>query len=417
VTQDEKRTVLRGDVLIADGKIAEVGKSLPQKADVEVDAHRMLVAPGFINLHTHVANTLLRGVADDLDFGGFLEKMFSYDAKRTEADIEVGALLGGAEMLLGGTTTYLDMYYGMDAVGRASERLGIRSFLGWAVLDAQFTTQKGIPVDNAREFMGRWKNHELVTPLPAPQGVYVVSEETWLKTKELADQKRSLVHYHLSETLKEVEDHVGKHGLRPVEWLEKIGFLGPGQIAAHSVWLKNNEIALMAQRKVAAAHCPSSNMKLASGGGGLCPVTELRAQGAVVGIGTDSSTSSNTLSMLRLTHLTGLAHKHARHDPKSLPAQVLLDMATREGARALGQEGFLGTIVPGAAADLVLYDMAHPSLAPVDTASAVANLVYSANEGAVNSVFVGGRPVVDRGRLAGLGDEELEKIALSPPLR
>lgn len=417
VSQDEQRRVLRGDVLVRDGEIAAVAPKVEEKAEVEMDAQDFLLTPGFINLHTHVANTLLKGVADDMDFPQFLETMFSFDAKRTEVDIEAGALLGISEMLLGGTTSFLDMYYGMDAVARACETMGMRGFLGWAVLDPAFTTQKGVPLQNAEAFMGRWKHHDLVHPLPAPQGVYVVNEENWLGARDLAERHKTIVHYHLSETLQEVEGHVSKSGLRPTEWLDKIGFLGPHQVAAHSVWLKNNEIEMMGRHGTAAAHCPSSNMKLASGGGGLAPVVELREKKVAVGLGTDSSTSSNSLSMLRQMQLAGLAHKHARHDPKCLPAGVLLDMATVEGARALGMEGQLGAIAPGARADLALFELSHPSLAPVTLEKAIPNLVYSANEGAVHTVLVGGRVVVKDHRLMSGSAEQLRRIALDPPLR
>jgi 5-methylthioadenosine/S-adenosylhomocysteine deaminase len=413
VTQDEKRRVFRGDVLISGDRVLKADRKVSERAEIEVDASRFLVAPGFINLHTHVANTLLRGVADDMDFARFLETMFSYDAYRQESDIEAGAMVGISEMLLTGSTSFLDMYYGEDAVARACEQLGMRGFLGWTVLDKEMTTQKGIPLENARSFIHRWKGNHLVTPLAAPQGVYVCSEETLLSTLDLARTDGCLIHYHLSETLGEVEENVSKRKLRPVEWLDKIGFLGQGQVAAHSVWLTNHEIELLASRKVSTAHCPSSNMKLASGGGGLSPVTELRERGVAVGLGTDSSTSNNSLSMLREIHLAGLAHKHGRHDPKSLPAQTLLDMATVDGARALGKEGELGSISPGHLADLVLYDLRHPSLTPTTEYSAVSNLVYSANEGAVHTVYVGGRKVVEEGKVVLASDRDINVNALS----
>jgi 5-methylthioadenosine/S-adenosylhomocysteine deaminase len=413
VTQDEKRRVFRGDILLSGERIIKVEKSIPERADVEVDASKFLVAPGFINLHTHVANAILRGVADDMDFPRFLETMFSYDAHRLESDIEAGALAGISEMLLSGSTSFLDMYYGEDAVARACERLGMRGFLGWAVLDKEMTTQKGVPLENARSFIHRWKGNHLVTPLAAPQGVYVCSEETLCSTRDMARKERCLVHYHLSETLGEVEENVTKRKLRPVEWLDKIGFLGQGQVAAHSVWLTNHEIELLASHKVSTAHCPSSNMKLASGGGGLSPVTELRERGVAVGIGTDSSTSNNSLSMLREVHLVGLAHKHGRHDPKSLPAQILLDMATRDGARALGMENDLGSIGPGFLADMVLLDLRHPSLTPTTESSAISNLVYSANEGSIHTVYVGGRKVVENGKTTLASKEEINRLALS----
>ncbi|EQD36918.1 amidohydrolase, partial [mine drainage metagenome] len=152
VTQDKERRVLRGDLILRGQRVEAVGVRLREGADEEVDARGFLLAPGLINAHTHVANALLRGLADDLDFPHFLERMFAVDARRVEKDIELGALLGGAEMLLSGTTSFLDLYYGEDAVARACGRLGIRGFFGWAVLDPDKTTQKGVPVENARGF-------------------------------------------------------------------------------------------------------------------------------------------------------------------------------------------------------------------------------------------------------------------------
>lgn len=394
VTQDESRRVLRGDLLLRGPRVEAVGPRLREGADEEVDARGFLLAPGLINAHTHVANALLRGLADDLDFPRFLERMFAVDARRDEKDIELGALLGGAEMLLSGTTSFLDLYYGQDAVARACDRLGIRGFLGWAVLDPDKTTQKGVPVENARGFLGRWKAHRWVSPLVAPQGVYVCGEETWRKARELALREGTLLHYHLSETRGEVVEHEKRTGLRPALWLREKGLLGPRQVAAHGVWLTTEEIRALGESKVAIAHCPGSNTKLASGGGGVCPVPELRAAGSPVALGTDSSTTNNGLSLLREMHLATLLQKHARHDPTVLPAQETLDLATREGARALGRENELGQLAPGFRADLVLYDLSHPSLATTRLDQAVSSLVYGAPEGAVHTVFVDGEAVV-----------------------
>jgi 5-methylthioadenosine/S-adenosylhomocysteine deaminase len=392
VTQDAKRTVLRGDLLVRDGRIESVGVSSPARAEEEVDASGYAIVPGFVNAHTHVAMSPLRGIADDRDLNGFLERLFAIDARRTEADVEAGAAQGIAEMLLSGTTSFLDLYYMEDAVARAVERLGIRGFLGWAVLDPAMTTQKGVPVENARAFIGRWTGHDRVTPLAAPQGVYVCSEETWLRTRDLARETHTLCHFHLAETRREVHELQEKVGDRPAAWLERIGFLGPGMVAAHGVWLTHREIETLAHRSVGVAHCPSSNLKLAVGG--VAPVVELREAGVQVGLGTDSVASNNSLSMLREMHLAGLLQKHHRWDAAALPAQTLLDMATRDGASLVGREADLGSLEVGKQADLLLVRLDHPTMVPARPETVVSHLAYSASEEAVDSVYVAGDSVV-----------------------
>jgi len=384
--------VVRGDLRVEGGRISSVGDVGTAPVDEEVGASGYAIVPGFVNAHTHVAMSLLRGIADDRELAGFLETLFAVDARRTEADVEAGARAGIAEMLLSGTTSFLDLYYFEDAVARAVESLGIRGFLGWAVLDPELTTQKGVPVENARAFIERWKGHSLVSPLVAPQGVYVCGKETWLRAREVAQSAGTLVHYHLAETRREVHEHQTKTGRRPVVWLEEIGFLGPRQVAAHAVWLTGEEIGLLARQGVGIAHCPSSNLKLASGG--VAPVVELRAAGATVGLGTDSVASNNSLSMLREMHIAGLLQKNQRWDATCLSAQELLDLATIDGARLLGRAADLGSLEVGKQADLSLFRLDHPTLLPARPEAIVSHLAYSASDEAIDSVYVGGVPVV-----------------------
>ena len=391
VTQDDDRRVVRGDLRIEDGRFTHVGPGAPREGASIVDGHLFAAVPGFINTHAHVAMAPLRGIADDRELGGFLETLFAVDARRTEGDVEAGARAGIAEMLLSGTTSFLDLYYFEDAVARAVESLGIRGFLGWAVLDPDRTTQQGAPLDNARRFIDRWKGRPRVEPLVAPQGVYVCGRDTWLGAKELAERAGTLCHFHLSETRREVHEHEAKTGRRPAVWLGEIGFLGPRMVAAHAVWLTGEEIDLLARRSVGVAHCPSSNLKLASGG--VAPVVELRSAGATVGLGTDSVASNNSLSMLREMHVAGLVHKNQRWDASVLSAQELLDLATVEGARMLGRED-LGALAVGKRADFSLVRLDHPTLVPARPEAIVSHLAYSASEEAIDSVYVDGRPVV-----------------------
>lgn len=397
VTQDPSRRVIRGDVRVETGRFSHVGPGAPREGATVVEGRGYAVVPGFINAHTHVAMAPLRGIADDRDLGGFLETLFAVDARRTEADVEAGARAGIAEMLLSGTTSFLDLYYFEDAIARAAESLGIRGFLGWAVLDPELTTQKGVPVDNARQFIDRWKGHSLVSPLVAPQGVYVCGKETWLRAREVAEKAGTLVHYHLSETRREVHEHLTKTGRRPVVWLEEVGFLGPRQVAAHAVWLTGEEIELLARQRVGIAHCASSNLKLASGG--VAPVVELRAAGATVGLGTDSVASNNSLSMLREMHVAGLIQKNQRWDATALSAQELLDFATVDGARLLDRATDLGSLEVGKQADFSLFRLDHSTLFPARPEAIVSHLAYSASDEAIDSVYVAGVPVVRHRRL------------------
>lgn len=397
VTQDAERRVIQGDVRIDGGRFSSVGGHARSEGAEIVEARGRAVVPGFINTHGHVAMTLLRGIADDRDLAGFLETLFAVDAKRSEADVEAGAMAGIAEMLLGGTTAFLDLYYFEDAIARACVRLGIRGYLGWAVLDPQRTTQKGDPVENARAFIERWAGHDRVVPLVAPQGVYVCGSETWLRSKELARAKGTLCHFHLSETRGEVHEHEAKNGARPPIWLEEIGFLGPGMIAAHAVWMTQREIEILAKREVGVAHCPSSNLKLATGG--IAPVVEMRRAGVRVGIGTDSAASNNSLSMLREMHIAGLVQKHHRWDASALAAQIILDMATVEGAQLLGRSADLGSIEAGKQADFSLVRLDHPTLLPSRPEAIVSHLAYSASEEAIESVYVAGECLVRDRRL------------------
>jgi 5-methylthioadenosine/S-adenosylhomocysteine deaminase len=398
VTQDPERRIVRGDLRAEGGRITHVGPGAPREGAEVIEGHGFACVPGFVNAHSHVAMAPLRGIADDRDLAGFLETLFAVDAHRTERDVEAGARAGIAEMLLSGTTTFLDLYYFEDAIARAAESLGIRGYLGWAVLDPELTTQQGAPLDNARAFIGRWKGHPLVRPLVAPQGVYVCNEATWRGARELADREGTLCHFHLSETRREVHEHEAKTGKRPALWLESIGVLGPRMVAAHCVWLTGEEIGLLARRGIGIAHCASSNLKLASGG--LAPIVELRAAGARVGLGTDSVASNNSLSMLREMHVAGLVQKNQRWDAAVLSAQELLDLATIEGAAALGAADEIGSLSVGKRADFSLVRLDHPTLLPARPEAIVSHLAYSAAEEAIDSVFVGGEPAVRHRELA-----------------
>ncbi len=374
-----------------DGKISAVGH-VKNKADEVIDASGCVVIPGLINCHSHVAMALMRSVADDVRLDKFLERTFAIDAKRTPEDIAAGATLGCLEMARSGTTAFLDLYYSEDVIAKSVEEVGLRGYLGWAVLDEQYTTQKGKPVKNCEAFIKAHKNRPLIKPVVAPQGVYVCSDETLMQAKELAKREGTFCHYHLSETRYEVYEHQKKSGKRPVNHLSGIGFFSKGDVAAHGVWLTINEVRQLAGAGVSVAHCPTSNMKLASGG--VAPLPEMFAEGVGVCLGTDGSSSNNSLDMFLEMKFCSLMHKNHRWDASVLNAQKCLDLGTIDAAKCIGAEKQLGSIEVGKKADLVVLDCRTPSMTPMTPENAVANLVYASPSRAVRDTIVDGKFVL-----------------------
>ncbi|MDD1756509.1 MAG: amidohydrolase family protein [Methanomassiliicoccales archaeon] len=388
VTQNATREVVEADVLIEDSRITKVGR-VRDSADEVIDARGDIVMPGLVNAHTHVAMAVMKGIADDLPFGDFLDKVFAVDARRQDRDIDAGARLGCMEMIRSGTTTFVDMYYSEDVIAKAVEDSGMRGVLCWAVLDQQFTTQKGVPLDNCKRFHAAHKGRRRIVPGIGLQGVYVCSQETFLEAREFALENDLLLHFHLSETRKEVYDHKDKTGKRPAEWLAEIGFLGPQCLAAHAAWLTMNEVKALSRAKASIASCPVSNMKLATGG--IAPIPEMLAEGVNVSLGTDGSTTNNSLDMFGEMKALALLQKSSRWDPTVVRAQQALDFATCGGARAVGLGGALGSIEAGKLADLVILDGRSPNLRPMLPANIVANIVYSGNPGDVKTTICDGK--------------------------
>jgi 5-methylthioadenosine/S-adenosylhomocysteine deaminase len=404
VTQNRRRQILEGtDVLIEGTKISRIGGNL--RADEVLDCSNSLVMPGLINSHTHIAMTLLRGIADDVKLEDFLKKTFAIDSKMTGEDVYAGALLGCIESIRFGTTCFNDLYYFEDEIARAAEVTGIRCSLAWAVLNKEFTTQKGEPLKNCERFIKDWKGKsELIKPAVGPEGVYVCSEETYKSAMDLSEKYKVDLHTHLSETRKEVYDHVKNTGKRPVEWLEGIGFLNSRLTAAHCVWLTKREMDTIAKRRVRVSHNPTSNLKLASGG--LAPVPELSEMGVSVSLGTDSCASNNNLDMFKEMKLAALLHKNCKWDATLIPAQRALDMATIEGAKALDVK--VGSIEEGMLADLIVIHLNKPHLNPISKANVISNIVYSMCGADVDTSIIGGK-IVMRDRVIKGESEAIKK--------
>ncbi len=405
VTQNANRDVLIGDVVVDGEKIVSVGPKYNGTGDREIDCKGDIIIPGLINTHTHIAMTVMKGVVDDLLFPDFLDKTFKIDSDRTDADLALGTKLGCMEMMLSGTTTFVDFYYSEDVVAKATQEAGLRGVCCWCCLDEDKTTQKGNPVQNCKNFYSKFKGERKIVPGVSLQGVYVCSEDTCVEAKAFSDEVQCPITMHLSETRGEVNEHKRLTGKRPAEWLSDIGVLGPRMITAHSAWLTQREVKLMGDAGMSVSSCPMSNMKLATGG--VAPVPEFNKYGVNVSLGTDGSTTNNTLDMIMEMRVLGLLQKSSRWDPTVTPAQELLDIVTINGAKAIGMQDQLGSIEPGKYADLVVLNGKDPNLRPFVRENIIANLAYSLESQNVKTVMCQGDIVVENRNITTLDKDAL----------
>jgi 5-methylthioadenosine/S-adenosylhomocysteine deaminase len=399
VTQDSARSVLKNaSVYVEDGKITEVGGGISHGADQVVNGHGMILLPGLVNTHTHVPMVIFRGYADDMLLQDWLShKIWKLEPNMTEETCYWGTMLGCLEMIASGTTTFNDMYFFVESEAKAIRDMGIRAVLSSVIID--LTPDPKLHRDNAGKVLDFLKEtrNPLLTPAIAPHSVYSCSEETlqWAKTR--ADKEHVLVHTHIAETRKEQGDIENKLGMKIVEYLDRIGFLGANVVGAHCGWVSIKEVKLLGEAGTKVAHCPVSNMKLAVGG--AAPLPEMFESHVCVGLGTDGAASNNTLDMFETMKFCALLHKHTRWDPTILPAQTTLDLATRDGARVLGMEETIGSIEVGKSADMILLDTRAPNMMPIHGKDTViSDLVYSANGANVDTTIVNGKVLMEKRR-------------------
>ena len=367
----------------------------------EIDCRGKLLMPGLVNTHCHAAMTLQRSYADDISLMAWLhDYIWPFEAHQTPDDVKLGMTLGIVEMLLGGVTSFVDMYYFENRCVEVAERLGIRALLGCNYFDTnidEVLPQAEEAVRLAAAGSGR------VRIAVAPHSPYTVSPENLLRGKELADKHGLHLMTHISETQDEVRIVREKYGQTSVEHLDQLGLLGPKTIGAHCVHVTDSDIETLAARGVTVSHNPQSNMKISSG---VAPVEKMRAAGALVTIGTDGTCSNNDLDMFEELRTAAFLQKSATGDPVALPAYEALRLATANGARAMGcADGELGVIREGALADVIVVDMQKPHLQPVH--NVVSNVVYCGKASDVETVVVGGRIVVENRRIAGVDLPEL----------
>jgi 5-methylthioadenosine/S-adenosylhomocysteine deaminase len=370
---------------------AQAAERYPDYARIDLPGHALM--PGLVNAHTHAAMALMRGIADDLPLMRWLEEhVWPVEAKHVSAEfVKDGTLLACAEMLRGGVTCFNDMYYFPEAALEAALQAGMRAALGLIVIEfpSAYATDAQAYLAQGLALRDRWREHPLVSFCLAPHAPYTVSDATFRKVAQLAAELELPVHVHVHETAGEVERSVAEHGARPLERLAGLGLLGPGLIAVHAVHLTPAEIALLARHSASVAHCPSSNLKLASG---MAPVAPLLAAGVNVALGTDGAASNNRLDMFEEMRLAALLAKAAAGDAEAMPAHAALRAATLGGAMALGAEARLGSIEAGKAADLVAVALDDVALQPVY--DVVSHLVYACGREHVTDVWVGGERVL-----------------------
>lgn len=389
-------------VAIRQGRIVDL---LPSEDALErydaaeiVDRPGHLLIPGLVNAHTHAAMTLLRGLADDLTLMDWLQNhIWPAERRWMSADfVEHGTELAMAEMLLGGTTMFNDMYFFPEVVARAAARVGMRACVGMILIKFP-TVWASDPAEYLRKGLAlrdEYKGHPLVSTAFAPHAPYTVDDEHLVKIRRLADELEVPVHTHVHETADEVLGSVVDCGARPLARLDRLGLVSPMLTAVHMTQLEDAEIERVAAAGASVVHCPESNLKLASG---FCPVAKLLAAGANVCLGTDGAASNNDLDMLGEMRTAALLAKGVAGRADAVTAGQALEMATLNGARALGLADEIGSIQVGKWADLCCVDLERPATWPVY--DPVAQLVYATSRDQVEDVWVAGRRMVSDGRL------------------
>jgi 5-methylthioadenosine/S-adenosylhomocysteine deaminase len=396
----------KADILIEEGKISKIGKNLNLRADEKIDVKgEKAIIPGLINCHTHSAMILFRGIAEDLPLKDWLEKeIWPREQKLTEDDVYWGTKLAILEMIKSGTTTFNEMYWFEEAQIQAIKEMGIRAKIGLVMLDFLPIGSKEKVEKLYLKFSHsatRSLDH-LITFSIAPHAIYTVSKENLIWAKNFAKRHKLLIHMHLSETEKEVKDCLKKYKMRPVEFLEKIGFLNKNCVFAHCVWLDDKEIEILEKRGCSLVYNPTSNMKLASG---VFPWKKIKKRKINVCLGTDGPASNNSLNLFSEMKIGAILQKMENKDPTIISAKEIFQMATKNGAKALRINA--GEIKVGKLADLVLIDLNKIEMFP--NYDLISNLVYSDAKNCISEVICNGKILMREGKIE--GEEKILKIA------
>ncbi|GAB6143107.1 amidohydrolase [Desulfocicer niacini] len=393
---------VRDGVIIAVGNPEDTSSSIPTR---EIDARGGIIMPGLVNSHTHAAMTLFRGLADDLPLMVWLhDHIFPAESRITADMVYRGALLACAEMLLSGTTCFCDMYLFEEEVARAADQAGMRAVVGEVLYD--FPSPCYGPLDKGFEYvntmMAKWENHPLITVAVEPHATYTCAPELLTRAADLARTRKVPFVIHVAETSNEVNLIEEKYGKTPVQFLADLGVLSPNVVACHCVHLTQEDRALLEKFNVKMAHCPESNMKLASG---VAPIPVLLAEGICVSLGTDGCASNNDLDLFGEMNSAAKLHKVFSMNPEAVDAKTALKMTTINGAKALGLERQIGSLEVGKQGDIIVVDTQAPHMVPMY--NPYSQLVYAARGSDVTTTIVNGRVLMENRKLVTL---DVDKI-------
>ena len=416
LTMDEQMSVVEnGAVAVDEGVIVAVGPAAEidsrYSATNVLQGDNRIVLPGLINGHSHAAMTLLRGVADDLELMTWLnDYIFPAEVEFVDPEfVRIGTELACWEMIRGGTTTFVDMYYHPDTIASVVDACGLRAYVSATVIGQRSPDAEGAQDSIAKglAFIERWKGkNSRITPIFGPHSNYTLNEEQLRATRLAANEARVPISIHLSESPYEVEYSKQTYGTTSIDFYNSIGFFDGLTIGAHVVWPTEEEIPILAERKVGVIHNPTSNMKIASG---ISPVTAMLQAGVRVGLGTDGAASNNDLDMWEEMRLAAFLQKVDRMDPTVLSASTVLTMATRGGAEAIGLADKVGSLTVGRRADLIQVSFDDVHFVP--TYDVISHLVYVADEQDVASTVVDGRILMKDGEILSLDTARVRREA------
>jgi 5-methylthioadenosine/S-adenosylhomocysteine deaminase len=410
------RIIEQGAVAISGARIVAVGSQSELAARFQakhtLDKPDALLAPGLIDTHTHAPMSLLRGLADDKRLDDWLNNyIFPAEAKNVTADfVRAGTRLACVEMVLGGITTYTDMYYFEDAEAEAAKEVGVRGVLGQTIIGFPApdyrTWQEALA--GAERYLGHYAHDELITPAVAPHAIYTTPDDALIAAHKLAVKYHAPLLIHLAEMARERDDALTKRNLTPVQVLEKLGVLDGRVVAAHSIYLDPRDIEILKRHGTGVAHCPSSNTKMAAG---IAHVAEMLDANLHVGLGNDGFAGSNdSADLFREMDLAAKLQKITRMDPTVLPAEQVFEMATMGGARVLGLEPQIGSLEAGKRADLISVTLRNSTAIPL-AGNLYAQMVYAGKASDVEDVFINGKQLVSARKLMTVNIDDVYRKA------